>query len=431
MNSGAGLLDAASPASYPVAGAPGHINVGDFNGDGMPDLVLSYDATTNEAAYVLMNNGTGGIVQPYTTLPNHTANYITVGDVNGDGTLDLVRGRMLLLNDGAGNFSSSFWTGTDYFGCELGDFNGDGSLDILALRLSGQDAVFLNNGSGNFTVGSNVGPSNTSYRGARVGDVNGDGHLDALLYGSSNALLLINAGNASFATSPLTAVANVRGVPLADLDGDGDLDLVIRDNSSQTRVFYNDTRAGTPPLLVAATPIPESTAVRGTSVQAQFDGAIGVPGSGAIRVSGSHSGRRQGSITTPTPDTMQFTPAGEFKPGERVTVTIPPGFGPTPTLRATSWEFLARSNPAVILQVDATASVLPGSDALNASCTAVGDFNGDGHIDIAIGVSGAANRVYINNGAGQFTAGPSFGGTADTRALVAVDLNHDGALDMI
>jgi hypothetical protein len=113
-------------------------------------------------------------------------------------------------------------------------------------------------------------------------------------------------------------------------------------------------------------------------------------------------------------------------------VTIPPGLGDPPTGTARTFRYVVRSdNPHQLLRADSAVSSLPGSELLDTRDVVLGDFNGNGHIDVILAVSGGANRVFWNDGDGNFSTGPTIGGADDTRALVAVDLNHNGRLDLI
>jgi hypothetical protein len=161
--------------------APSSVAVGDFNGDGKPDIAATayYDGTVN----VLLNKGDGSgtflAAQPYAA--GGIAAALAVGDFNGDGKLDLVVANdsnntvSVLMNNGDGTFGAaqSYAVGGAAMSVAVGDFNHDGKLDIVVA--GAEMDVLLNNGTGTFATAQKVGPAGGD---VVVGDFNGDGWLD-------------------------------------------------------------------------------------------------------------------------------------------------------------------------------------------------------------------------------------------------------------
>src|SRR5207249_1675711 len=113
--------------------------------------------------------------------------FVALGDVNGDGKLDLVTANFqsnnvtVLLGNGSGTFTaaggSPVAVGLAPYTVAVGDVNGDGKLDLVtANEGSNTVTVLLGNGDGTFTVaaGSPVAVGSFPYS-VTVGDVNGDG----------------------------------------------------------------------------------------------------------------------------------------------------------------------------------------------------------------------------------------------------------------
>lgn len=189
---------------------------------------------------------------------------IAVGDVDNDNDVDVYVGTdvgpardILLINDGRGRFENDAVRRlppkeADAFtrGVRLVDLDGDGDLDVLvalARQISGTtqvagegNQVFINNGQGFFSDESTVRmPGLTllerddrSYDVA-AGDVNGDGAADFFFANLAEASRLwINNGRGVFSNAPdflPTTIdsLNSTSTDMGDVDGDGDLDLII------------------------------------------------------------------------------------------------------------------------------------------------------------------------------------------------------------
>jgi hypothetical protein len=122
---------------YTSSGLDGEIvNQGDFNNDGIPDLVVGNNqGTGGYGISVLLGKGDGTFTtgQTITLTKNISASSLTATDFNGDGKLDLaMASQKLLLFKGAGNGTftqaASIKVGTQNALAQVrtGDFNGDG-----------------------------------------------------------------------------------------------------------------------------------------------------------------------------------------------------------------------------------------------------------------------------------------------------------------
>lgn len=203
-----------SIAHYPVPVLPLTVVVADFNGDGLPDIAV----TDHDGVSILLGRGKGRFspAQSYpATPPNQplipSPAGLAVGDFNGDGIPDLAVTDSLnntlniLIGDGKGAFTllNSIQFFTPSISIAVGDFNHDGRLDIVtADGLAAWASVFIGNGDGSFQAPVNYavqpGP-----RSVTTADINGDGNLDLLVPDSAGMDILLGNGDGTF-KSPVT-----------------------------------------------------------------------------------------------------------------------------------------------------------------------------------------------------------------------------------
>jgi hypothetical protein len=192
--------------------------VGDFNGDGKLDVVATLPSNSADSGgyIVLPGNGDGtfqaGLVGP---MVLHYVRWVTTGDFNRDGKLDLAtadgQGRgtttgtvelSILLGNGDGTFTLGGHYASPQAGTEDGtlnpedvmaaDLNGDGKLDVVVSNYSYNINVFLGRGDGTFQPA--IGIVTGEYpRSVGAEDVNGDQKVDLVVTNVG-----INAGGAEF-----------------------------------------------------------------------------------------------------------------------------------------------------------------------------------------------------------------------------------------
>ncbi len=361
--------------------------VADFNGDGKMDIVYT-GRVLSPIAGILLGNGDGtfrngvtfatGFFDP--TLP------VTVGDFNGDGKPDLIflgNTAKVYLGNGDGTFSGPF----NVPGCRNFLNRGDGSADYVSVvsvadlnRDGRQDLicgplVFLSAGDGSFTAGTTL-PADALL----AADMNRDGIPDVLMISSQGIFTLaLGKGDGTFAAG--LAINNPFGfktpnpgeyytaVRSADFNNDGFVDLLGASRDGTTLVVLPGRGDGTFGTPVATFGLFDSVVPSQINAMADFnhDGFIGlIAGDGVIAGNGD----------------------GTFRFPVFVGVATEP------------------------CNIDA-AKVDSLACDYSHTASAIGDFNGDGKMDLVSGyVVGSADNnkqasisVMLNSGAGNgFTA---------------------------
>ena len=226
----------------------------DLNGDGHLDLLFTNYISDNVS--VLLGNGTGSFVAATPVAVVNGPREVEAGDLDGDGDIDFIATNysgdsVSVLRQGpAGSFAhTAVPVGDVPRGLALGDLDGDGDLDFVSANYQSNNvSVMLNNGSAVFAAAAGS-PLATGTRPTAVAlaDFNGDHRLDiAVTSNNTNTVsLLLNNGAGGFATAPSASTGlGPRGIAAGDLDGDGDSDLVVGNFGANTLSILLNNGAG-------------------------------------------------------------------------------------------------------------------------------------------------------------------------------------------
>ncbi len=462
-NEGQGRF-AADAAALPIASIPTNdVAIGDLDRDGDPDLVFA----TFGQNLILENDGTGRFTDvtaaraPRQLDPTRA---IAVGDVDRDGDLDIVFANTgnepctLWLGDGTGGFldaSGTYLPGhRDYTtDVALGDLDGDGDLDLVTATESAIDRVYRNDGSGRFAevaggLASGGGRSQT----CALADVDGDGDLDVALgsahdeYYGRRHLLFLNRGNATFSPAPTGATPRdlryVAALAWVDVDADADPDLLLaagdQQFGDQPRLYVNDGAGRLRDATERGYP-PDAPHVSGLAAgDVDGDGDVDL-----ILANGYSPGYHEMNLVYRNDGLGRLAPIDPFA-GQVPAFTnvvqvgdidgdgdIDVFFGNDPGNDGRDRLF---QNDGRGYFVDVSATHLPfDDDFCHAAC--LGDLDGDGDPDLVVAAatwSQSTLRVFRNDGTGRFRRVLTYPAPAETITAVAIgDIDGDGDGDLL
>jgi hypothetical protein len=443
LSSGVGVLLGNGDGSFQVEVDyatdlfPSSVNVVDLNRDGKADLALSLP-DGNSASVLLGNgNGTFGAHREFGT--GRGAVFLVEGDFNSDGEVDLATANAygdtvsLLFGVGDGTLfpaRQDFGVYTIPQGIASGDVNRDGILDLVVADGSteGFVSVLLGHGDGTFSAHVDY-PAGSNPDSVVVADFNGDFKPDLVLAngGTFGVSVLLGNGDGTFQPEvecPVSATST--GIATGDFNGDGKLDLAVALGSVAVLLGNGD----------------------GT-FQPELDYATGGPATSIVVADLNHDGKLDIAVTiytvidgTPVVSVFLGNGDGTFQPytnftlaaqGYAIEVGDVNGDGKQDMVVAVAksndegWISILLGNGDGTFQAHkdyATASL--------ASSVAIGDFTGDGILDVAAtNWNSSGVGVFAGMGDGTFSSRVDYtvGGYYPT-AVIAADFNQDRKPDL-
>jgi hypothetical protein len=263
-----------SSQTIPIAGRPIELAAGDLDGDRRPDLVV---ATIDGTVAIRLQRGEWTAGASIATR----AHLVALGDVDADGTLDLVTTHhdsadvAVFLGDGKGAFRAlppvrALAAAKPHnHGLIVADLDGDRDADVVVADQQARVVVVLISDGGTLVARAPTALPQQPYP-PEAGDLDRDGDLDIVvpLIGARSVAVLLNDGTGTFtpaAASPFeTARDRPYGIALGDVDGNGTPDAIVshddtdviavlagdgRGRLAQSRAFDTRRRVGRPTLV--------------------------------------------------------------------------------------------------------------------------------------------------------------------------------------
>ena len=415
---------------------------GDFNGDGVPDLVVSSPTTS----WILLGEG-GGKFQTPQSVPVGGVIPKAV-DLNGDGKLDLVANTGNELAIALGNGDGTFRTPVLYpvqnsFSFAIADFNHDGRLDIAVGQIQASSiALFLGNGDGTFQNPITVNLPRQPYQ-LRTGDFNGDGRPDLAILGYESPFgiaVLFGNGDGTFLPPVDLGSTSLRSIDVADFNGDGRTDIIAGYDpaAGAFTLLYGQADGTFRTSSVPGGRFPSANGVQASDLNGDGKPDIVVT-YGIAKISGySAQPCGFGVLLNHGAGVFQQLP-GPAIPGQfnGFAVADVNGDGrPDLVSLALSVSLLGDGNFNTVWfqgNGDGTfhnAARLPGVSP-GLSDTVSADFNGDGKPDlVSVNATKGTISVRLGRGAGAFSLPVEFPAAAGNSLIAAGDFNGDGKLDI-
>ena len=457
----------------------------DMDGDGRVDavcstIVASNGTGTGSTELDILKGYAGGT---FSTAPIATKifgnpqggfgkffNSLAVTDLNGDGILDILAyssdGLTVLLGQGGLKFADPVHYAAGYVGVNgelsslFADVNYDGLLDVVA---AGPDGIYFSYGRKDGTFGAPPAYEIASILGrTTVADFNGDGIPDIAATGDPNIELSLGKGDGTF--QPLVPLAN-GGIDFSaagmagnaqivhgDFNGDGHQDILAigygGNNQYDSYLLLGDGKGNfAAPQLVPGTSVLFPAFVRMSVLDIDKDGRDDIltsdrgliiaslsKGDGTFTTVSSDVPANSGGLLPSDPAFADFNQDGKIDAvyGQGTDLYVVQGHGDG-----------TFASQARILHIPSFQGQEPPSGQI---AVTIGDFDGDGHTDIAALVQfelGAVPNpvysatasiafVYYGNGDGTFSA-PVVAGVFNRiySGIFAADLNKDGRSDLV
>ncbi len=337
------------------------------------------------------------------------------------------------VGDGTLGAATSFTTETSSsFHVRLGDLNGDGELDLVTVGLSGASpTATVRMGTGGGSFGSTTSYSMAQSNGANLADINNDGNLDIVTVGGGVVDYRLGTGTGSFGVSvSYTMPIATNDVVVADLNGDGLNDLVTSGNTvDQAYAVRLGRGAGSFASAVSYTFGPGPSLLDMQSADFNGDGKLDLliaqSGGGPHLALGNGDGTFGARLTVGGVAPERGMAINDMNNDGKLDIAISTHSGP-----ALTYLYTGNGDGTFALRQQIVDVGYSDFGEL-----ALADANGDGILDLYnTGITGGTGVITIRsgNGNGTFGASTSYANQLTTSTSLAIgDLNGDGVTDVV
>lgn len=323
------------------------------------------------------------------------------------------------------------------------DIDLDGDQDLVITGSPGVTTFYENDGSGNFTPLSQPAIVNVYAGAAEFADVDGDGDMDLLMTGNTSspaatANLYLNDGTGSFSVSATASLEASFGgdADFGDVDGDNDVDLIMTGKDASGVIFthlYLNNGSGAFSPVGGTTFVPvwsSTTEFIDVDNDTDLDLLIGGVDTSGLATTNLYENDGAGNFTVVTGLPFDGIDFGDIAYGD----TDQDG---DQDILLVGLDINGQSLTKLYINNGGTSfSLLPNTPFPPASLhsAAFADFNNDGNMDLLqLGntSSGLIGHIYENQGANTFVLSDSSLSGSYNGTNITVDLNGDNKLDIV